>query len=205
MSTKYCVSKLDIKPITGPWWTLTQFQKEFKSAYRHYVQVVDRNGKKPSKWMFKIEEVSLGRRGMQIGVGPVHTPKGDLMLELLSRRSIQSKRHPVSDDPERYYAEMWLSDVTGNKNRLLVRDTDVDAVPSWIKGIYLSDKDRWFLRSKMEPNTRRESICVTIWKSEAHRSLIELFFATRVWVLQEGFFFREPEADDPNNRNSDNE
>ena len=32
-----------------------------------------------------------------------------------------------------------------------------------------------------------------------------LFFATRIWVLQEGFFFREPEADDPNNRNSDNE
>ena len=136
MSTKYCVSKLDIKPITGPWWTLTQFQKGFKSAYRHYVQVIDRNGKKPSKWMFKIEEVSLGRRGMQIGVGPVHTPKGDLMLELLSRRSIQSKQYPVSDDPEHYYAEMWLSDVTGNKNRLLVRDTDVDSVPSWIKEIY---------------------------------------------------------------------
>ena len=205
MSTKYCVSKLDIKPITGPWWTLTQFQKGFKSAYRHYVQVIDRNGKKPTKWMFKIEEVSLGRRGMQIGVGPVHTPKGDLMLELLSRRSIQSKRHPASDDPERYYAEMWLSDVTGNKNRLLVREEDAKLMPPWIKKIYLNDNDRWFLRSKMEPATRRESICITIWKSEAHRVLIELFFATRVWVLQEGFFFREPEADDPNNRNSDNE
>jgi hypothetical protein len=57
----------------------------------------------------------------------------------------------------------------------------------------------------MEPGTRRESICINIWKSDAHRELIELFFATRIWVLQEGFFFREPEADDPNNRNSDNE
>jgi hypothetical protein len=57
----------------------------------------------------------------------------------------------------------------------------------------------------MEPGTRRESICINIWKSGAHRELIELFFATRIWVLQEGFFFREPEAEDPNNRNNDNE
>jgi hypothetical protein len=205
MKTEYCLSKIEVKPITGPWWTLTQFQKGFKSANKYYVEVIDRNGKKPTKWMFKIEEVSLGQRGMQIGVGPAHTPRGDLMLELLSRRSIQSKRYLTSDDPERYYAEMWLSDVTGNKNRLLVRDVDAKLMPSWIKKIYLNDKDRWFLRSKMEPDTRRESICITIWKSEAHRALIELFFATRVWVLQEGFFFREPEADDPSNRNSDNE
>lgn len=205
MKTKYSVSKLEINPITGPWWTLTQFQKGFKSAYRHYVQVIDRNGKRPSKWMFKIEEVSLGKRGIQIGVGPIHTPKGNMLLELLSRRSIQSKRYAVSNDPERYYAEMWLSDITGNKNRLLVRDVDEKLMPPWIKKIYLSDKKRWFLRSKMDPETRRESICVTIWKSEAHRELIELFFATRVWVLQEGFFFREPEVDDPSNRNSDNE
>jgi hypothetical protein len=127
------------------------------------------------------------------------------MLELLSRRSIQSKRCVGTEDAERYYAEMWLSDVTGNKNRLLVRKDDVKAMPSWVKKLYLSDKERWFLRSTMEPETKRESICVVISKNDAHRQLIELFFATRIWVLQEGFFFREPEADDPNNRNSDNE
>jgi len=205
MSTEYSLSKIEIKPITGPWWTLTQFQKGFKSANKYDVEVIDRNGKKPTKWMFKIEEVSLGQRGMQIGVGPVHTPRGDLMLELLSRRSIQSKRCAGTEDAERYYAEMWLSDVTGNKNRLLVRKDDVKAMPSWVKKLYLSDKERWFLRSTMEPETKRESICVVISKNDAHRQLIELFFATRIWVLQEGFFFREPEAEDPNNRNSDNE
>jgi hypothetical protein len=205
MNTEYTLSKIEIKPITGPWWTLTQFQNDLKPADKYYVQVVDRNGMKPTKWMFKIEEVSLGERGMQIGVGPVHTPKGDMMLELLSRRSIQSKRHTVSEDPERYYAEMWLSDTTGNKNRLLVRAEDAKAMPSWIKKLYLSKKDRWFLRSTMEPETRRESICINISKNDAHRELIELFFATRIWVLQEGFFFREPEALDPNNRNTDNE
>jgi hypothetical protein len=205
MNTEYTLSKIEIKPITGPWWTLTQFQNDLKPADKYYVQVVDRNGMKPTKWMFKIEEVSLGERGMQIGVGPVHTPRGDMMLELLSRRSIQSKRHTVSEDPERYYAEMWLSDTTGNKNRLLVRAEDAKAMPAWIKKLYLSKKDRWFLRSTMEPGTRRESICINIWKSDAHRELIELFFATRIWVLQEGFFFREPEAEDPNNRNNDNE
>ena len=205
MSTEYSLSKIEIKPITGPWWTLTQFQKGFKSANKYYVEVIDRNGKKPTKWMFKIEEVSLGQRGMQIGVGPVHTPRGDLMLELLSRRSIQSKRYVGTEDNERYYAEMWLSDVTGNKNRLLVRDKDLKTMPPWVKKLYLSDKDRWFRRSTMEPDTKRESICVFISKNEAHRQLIELFFATRIWVLQEGFFFREPEAEDPNNRNSDNE
>ena len=205
MNKEYSLSKIEIQLITGPWWALTQFQKGFKSAYKYYVQVIDRNGKKPTKWMFKIEEVSLGQRGMQIGVGPVHTPKGDKMLELLSRRSIQSKRHTVSDDPERYYAEMWLSDITGNKNRLLVRAEDAKAMPAWIKKLYLSKKDRSFLRSTMEPGTRRESICINISKTDAHRELIELFFATRIWVLQEGFFFREPEAEDPNNRNTDNE
>jgi hypothetical protein len=205
MNSEYLLSKIDVKPITGPWWTLTQFQKGFKSANKYYVEVIDRNGKKPTKWMFKIEEVSLGRRGMQIGVGPVHTPRGDVMLELLSRRSIQSKRCGGTEDTERYYAEMWLSDITGNKNRLLVRDKDLKAMPPWIKKLYLSDKDRWFLRSSMEPETKRESVCVVISKNEAHRQLIELFFATRIWVLQEGFFFREPEADDPSNRNSDNE
>jgi len=205
VNTEYTLSKIEIKPITGPWWTLTQFQNDLKPADKYYVQVIDRNGKKPTKWMFKIEEVSLGERGMQIGVGPVHTPKGDMMLELLSRRSIQSKRHTVSEDPERYYAEMWLSDTTGNKNRLLVRAEDAKAMPAWIKKLYLSKKDRWFLRSTMEPETRRESICINISKNDAHRELIELFFATRIWVLQEGFFFREPEALDPNNRNTDNE
>jgi hypothetical protein len=158
MSTEYSLSKIEIKPITGPWWALTQFQKGFRSAYKYYVQVIDRNGKKPTKWMFKIEEVSLGQRGMQIGVGPVHTPKGNMMLELLSRRSIQSKRHTVSEDTDRYYAEMWLSDTTGNKNRLLVRAQDAKAMPPWIKKLYLSKKDRWFLRSTMDPGTRRESI-----------------------------------------------
>ena len=205
MNTEYTLSKIEIKPITGPWWTLTQFQNDLKPADKYYVQVVDRNGMKPTKWMFKIEEVSLGERGMQIGVGPVHTPKGDMMLELLSRRSIQSKRHTVSEDPERYYAEMWLSDTTGNKNRLLVRAEDAKAMPAWIKKLYLNKKDRCFLRSTIAPETRRESICINISKNDAHRELIELFFATRIWVLQEGFFFREPEALDPNNRNTDNE
>ena len=35
MSTEYSLSKIDIKPITGPWWTLTQFQKGFKSANKY--------------------------------------------------------------------------------------------------------------------------------------------------------------------------
>ena len=64
MNSDYLLSKIDVKPITGPWWTLTQFQKGFKSANKYYVEVIDRNGKKPTKWMFKIEEVSLGQRGM---------------------------------------------------------------------------------------------------------------------------------------------
>jgi hypothetical protein len=205
MNKEYSLSKIEIQPITGPWWVLTQFQQDFKSAYRHYVQVTDRNGATPTKWMFKIEEVHLGERGIQIGVGPMHTPEDDMMLELLNRRSIQSKRCAGTTDNDRYYAEMWLSDSTGKKNRLLVRDADAETVPTWIKKLYLNDKNRWFLRSSMEPGTRRDSICVYISKSNAHRELIELFFATRIWVLQEGFFFREPEAEDPNNRNSDNE
>jgi len=32
MSTEYSLSKIEIKPITGPWWALTQFQKGFRSG-----------------------------------------------------------------------------------------------------------------------------------------------------------------------------
>ena len=205
MSTKYSLSKIEIKPITGPWWTLTQFQKGFKSANKYYVEVIDHNGKKPTKWMFKIEEVSLGTAGMQIGAGPLHAPRGNKLLDMLCRRSVQSKRIPGIDRSDQYYAELWLHDVSGNKNRLLVRNTDVEDTPPWIKTQYLNDENRTFWRSDMEPETRRQSICIRISKANAHREIIELFFASRVWVLQEGFYFREPTNDDPSLRSSDDE
>ena len=198
----YMLSKLVITPITGPWWNLTQFQKGYKHSHNYYVEVLDQNSKKPTKWMFKIEEVSIGKAGMKIGVSPIHTPKGNILLQLLSRRSIQSKRRTDKSNPNSYFAELWLHDISGQKNRLLVRDGDQKKLPPWIKQNYLKDKTKCFLRKAMDKKTKRTSVCVNINKQNAHRELIELFFASRVWILENQIFFRSPSSDDPNFRDS---
>lgn len=203
--TNYQLSKIEIKPITGPWWNLTQFQKGYKSAHTYYVEVIDTNLKHPAKWMFKIEEVSIGKAGMKIGVSPLHTPKGNVLLQLLSRRSIQSIRRKDRVSRNSYFAELWLHDITGKKNRLQVRECDINmrvaqnrkGIPQWIKENYLIDSSKYFIRTDMDKKTKRKSVCINIRKKNSHRQLIELFFASRVWVLQEKFFFREPSVGDP--------
>lgn len=94
---------------------------------------------------------------------------------------INATRHPYRG---RLYCKVSLADPTGKHTRLVVAGRERGALPRWIA------ESGFMLRRKAAVTTTRgtdEKHLVIVVKPDDHQQMIRVFFATKVWVLQEKF------------------
>jgi hypothetical protein len=142
-------------------------------------RVIDRNFGRLNRWEFTVRVPS---KPGQIVVQPQTVP-GKRVFADLQRRSIvfvKAKMMP----PGRLYCKVHLADPSGRKNYLGTRRGERSRLPPWF------DYFRPIMRLKKTVTTTAgldgKAQVVTVAHDE-HDLMIRIFFAMRVWVLQENF------------------
>lgn len=140
--------------------------------------VTDRNFDRLNIWEFTVR---VPRNLGQIVVQP-HAVPGKKAFAGLERRSIvfvKATKHPYR---ARLYCKANLADPSGKKNRLSTSRGDRGLLPRWF------DYFRPHMRLKNTVTTTAghdgQSQVVTVGQDD-HERMVRLFFALRVWVLQE--------------------
>lgn len=142
-------------------------------------EAVDRNFDRFNRWTFSVK---VPQDGGQIVVQPQSVP-GKKVFAGLERRSVVFIKATKNPHRTRLYCKANLADPTGEKNRLSTKRGDRSLLPSWFK-YFIPD-----MRLKQTVTTTAandgQSQVVLVGRDDYER-MIRLFFALRVWVLQEG-------------------
>jgi len=148
------------------------------TEYRY--AVVDGNFDRLNHWEFIVSEPKTAG---QVVVCPVQVP-GKSVFADLGRRSITFARANRQGYRGRLYCKVFLSDPTGEKNRRGTRGEQRGCLPRWFGGFGCR------LREKGTVATTRGkdgAALVCLVDPGDHERMIRLYFAMRVWVLQERF------------------
>lgn len=143
--------------------------------------VKDQNFTGRNQWSF-IVQVPDDRKDSII-VKPEVVPTKKVWSEL-HRRSVTFVRGTKTLYKGKRYCKVFLSDPSGVKNRIGVYSSDRDDLPKWFKAL------RGRFRKKDIVTTTRghdENALVLIVSPDDHEMMIRIFFAMRVWVLEERF------------------
>ena len=142
-------------------------------------EVVDRNFDRLNNWTFSVR---VPTNGGQIVVQPQSVP-GKKVFAGLERRSVIFTKATRNPHRTQLYCKANLADPTGVKNRKSTRRGDRNRLPKWFK-YFLPD-----MRLKQNVTTTAAhdgKAQVVLVSRDDYTRMIRLFFALRVWVLQEG-------------------
>jgi hypothetical protein len=141
-------------------------------------EVIDRNFDRLNRWTFAVK---VPQDGGQIVVQPQSVP-GKKVFAGLERRSIIFMKATKNPHRTQLYCKANLADPTGDKHRLSTKKGDRSLLPKWFS-YFIPD-----MRLKHTVTTTAghdgESQVVLVGREDYDR-MIRLFFALRVWVLQE--------------------
>ena len=141
----------------------------------------DDNFTRLKRWIFRIQ-VPDDAYGDTI-IQPVKTPTKNVFAGL-ERRSIVFTRARKAGYKSLVYCKINLADPTGHKNKTGTRRGDRRDFPKWF------DHFCRRMRLKKTITTTRANdynAQVIVAKRDDHRLMIEIFFALKVWVMEEGF------------------
>ncbi|MBE3117474.1 MAG: hypothetical protein IMZ50_01795 [Candidatus Atribacteria bacterium] len=146
------------------------------TEYRY--EVCDRNFDRLNRWEFV---VSVPNRIGQVVVRPALVPGKSAFADLERRVVVFTK---ATKNPHRrfLYCKLNVADATGDRNRISMRRGERDLLPRWF------DYFRPIMRIKDTVTTTKGTdgatqVCIV--SPADHERMIRLFFALRVWVLQE--------------------
>jgi hypothetical protein len=141
-------------------------------------EVIDRNFDRLNRWIFSVK---VPNDEGQTVVQPQSVP-GKKVFAGLERRSIVFRRATKNPHRTQLYCKANLADPTGSKTRLSTRRGERYLLPIWFQ---------YFIRHMRLKHTVTttaghdgESQVVLVGRDDYER-MIRLFFALRVWVLQE--------------------
>jgi hypothetical protein len=145
----------------------------------HVYNVDDGNFDRLKRWQFAVR---VPKENGQIIVQPVNVP-GKAAFAGLQRRSItfqKATKHPFRS---KRYCKLNLADPTGEKNRRSTRRGQRDALPNWFQ--YFRPHMR--LKDTVTTTAARDGKAqVIVVPADDYRRMIRLYFALRVWIMQEG-------------------
>jgi hypothetical protein len=145
----------------------------------HLYGVRDENFGRLNEWVFSVQ-VPRQRAG-QIVVAPLVIP-GKRAWASLSRRSIvfvPATRRPY----HRFmYCKLNVADPSGARTKIGIRRGEKAMLPKWFDGFESHLKVK---STVARTRGRDDRALVAIAERDAHALMIELFFALKVWVLQE--------------------
>jgi hypothetical protein len=159
-------------------WT---FAGEAVSGTEHSYAVIDGNFDGRNFWEF-IVRVPQERSG-RVEVRPRTTP-GQRVWAELPDRSLTFARATLGDARGKWYCPVALADPTGERSRDVVRGDERGRLPAWFDPV--QGRMRLKRNVRQTRGTDGESLVVLI-PSDDHAGMIRLFFATKVWVMKEGF------------------
>jgi hypothetical protein len=116
-------------------------------------------------------------------VQPVQTP-GKKVWAGLDRRAVILTRATRQNFKSMVYCKLNLADPSGWQTKKGTRRGDRNALPKWFQPF------RWRMRLKDTVTTTRGTDAkaqVVLMDREDHSTMIKLYFALKVWVMQEDF------------------
>jgi hypothetical protein len=144
-------------------------------------EVRDRNYERNNRWVFVVQQPRSD--GNPIIVRPRKWPE-KAVWERIWRRSIVFNRATKRSYRGKVYCKMTLADPSGVRTKIFVRDVNRKLLPKWF------DSFRSAMRRKITVATTKgmdQDHHVVLANPEDHTTMIRLFFALKVWVLNEGF------------------
>lgn len=147
--------------------------------YRYAVE--DRNFDRYNRWAFAIR-ISKSPNG-DIVVLPVEIPSKKVWAGLGQRPIVfvKATKHPFRS---MRYCKINLADPTGEKNKVGTRWGDRSSFPKWFDYF----RPRMRIKNTVATTEGTDGYAqVVLVKSDDHQRMLRLYFALKVWVLEEGF------------------
>jgi hypothetical protein len=141
-------------------------------------EAFDRNFDRLNRWTFSVRVPQ--DRG-QIVVQPRSAP-GKKVFASLERRSVVFTKATKNPYRTQLYCKANLADPTGAKNRVSTKRGERSLLPSWFK--YFVPQMRLKHTVTTTAGYDGESQVVLVGRDDYER-MIRLFFALRIWILQE--------------------
>jgi len=177
--TRYRLDRVEVAPLGSRPASWTFAGEAVRGTEQSYV-VIDRNLSAKNSWEFivRVPEDAKGR----IEVRPRTTPPHKAWEELPDRSLTFSlaTRGPARG---RWYCQVALADVSGERSRAIVRHGEREQLPHWFKD--LGGRMRKKETVKLTRGTDGEALVVLVPAGD-YADMIRLFFATKVWILREG-------------------
>jgi len=179
---RYSIEKLDV--VKGEArkaaWT---FAGERLSGEEQFYQVTDLNFDARNRWEFVVRIPRA--RGGRIEVRPRTVPQLRSWAELPDR-SLTFSRCTKPPHTGHYYCPVALADVTGERSRIVLRSDERSRLPAWFAAFERRMRSKESVRGTR--GTDAEALVILVPAGD-HAEMIRVFFATKVWVLKEGFTF----------------
>ncbi len=159
-------------------WT---FAGDAERGTEYSYEVIDGNLPSKNIWDF-IVQVPESSRGRVI-VRPRTAPNVKAWAELPDRSlTFTPATRPASRG--QWYAPVALADVTGERSRAIVRADQRHALPHWFAEV----ENRLRRKEAVRPTKGTDAnALVVLVPAGDYAAMIRMFFATKVWVLSEGF------------------
>ncbi len=179
---RYDIGRVDIRPLdarraTWEWGRKSVTGREF------IYEAIDRNFDRLNRWTF-IVQVPRNRKERVI-VRPREFPPKAAWAGI-DRRSIVFARASKNPFRKKLYCKVTLSDPLGGQTKFVARRQERKFLPRWT--IKLQPRMR-LKRTVASTRGRDGDQYLLLIAPDDHARMIRVFFALKVWVLQEGFTF----------------
>lgn len=145
----------------------------------HAFAVTDTNLPSRNQWEFIVRVPR--ERGGRVEVRPRTAPRLRAWAELPDR-SLTFSAATKGSGRGKWYCQVALADVTGERSRVVVNADDRHQLPRWFGALGGSMRRKESVRSTR--GTDGNSLVVLIPAGD-YPAMIRLFFATKVWILSE--------------------
>lgn len=153
---------------------------------REYIYAVkDHNFRHLNDWEFTIRVPYARCKDKNIQIQPRLVPD-KVIWKGMEFRVITFIPTTTGNHPDKYYCKMFLSDVSGSKTKEGTRRGERDILPPWLQLHYY----RSIMRLKKTVASTHGSdhySQVMIVKPDDFLRMIRIFFANKIWVVQEGY------------------
>jgi hypothetical protein len=143
--------------------------------------VEDENYWMRNRWQFSVQVPDAWTKGNYINVRPLKVPNRRMWAGL-DRRVISLQRATIGRHGGKVYAKLSISDVHGEKTKVVLRKDAKRFMPRWLKSFSPIQKQRV---SGTDANDGEHLVAVMDRNNHIH--MIKLFLALKAWVLDEGY------------------
>jgi len=177
---RYDPARVEVKHLgnnTATWHWLRRPVRGTESLY----EVRDRNYDRNNRWVFVVQQPRAESRPSI--VRPRESPK-KVVWETLWRRSIVLNRATKRGYRSKIYCKVTLADPTGARTKVFIRKVNRHLLPKWFASFTSA------MRRKIavaDTRGKDQDHQVVLFTPEDHTGMIRLFFAMKVWVLNEDY------------------